>query len=191
MGDALRHHTVYSFAEYEAQERAAQESRYEYYNGEVWSLAGGSNAHNQIVQNIAFFLRNQARDRGCRVRTETAKLEVAANKKYFYPDVMLTCSPKDIQDNQFTREPELLVEVLSDSTENKDLGKKADAYLSIPTLKAYLIVAQDEVWIRIYIRQQQLWTHYTIEEIEKSADIPELFLQIPLSEVYADVNFSV
>jgi hypothetical protein len=132
MGDALLANNRLRFEEYESLEAFATDYRFEFNEGEIWSLADETIAHNQIVQNIAFFLRGQFHVHGCRVFVETIRLEVAAQHKYYYPDVFLTCFQCDLSDPRPIHEPVLVVEVLSDSTESNDFGKKVDAYLSIP-----------------------------------------------------------
>jgi Uma2 family endonuclease len=123
------------------------------------------------------------------VYTETVKLEVS-NKKYFYPDIIVSCSDKDLQDNRTVKEPVLLVEVLSDSTLKRDLGSKLDAYQTIPGLQAYLIVDQAECWVRIYEKEEGKWTSKPLLTLpEEVADIPSLQLQIPVSEIYQDITF--
>lgn len=144
MGDALlkRHH--FTVAEYEALEAAEEGVRYEFMDGLVYAMFGAGAVHNQIVQNAAFHLRSHFRPRGCRVFTETVKLAAATGRRYVYPDVMVSCSERHRAANQMVQDPVLIIEVLSESTEGRDLRKKLDVYQAIPSLQAYVMVDQYE-----------------------------------------------
>jgi Uma2 family endonuclease len=190
MGDALVKQQYLSFPEYEALEKAAYAYRYEFIDGVVWAMAGASTAHNQIIQNIAFAFRNYFRTKGCRVFTESVKLEVSAGKRYVYPDVMLTCSQMDKQSSFMVREPFIVVEVLSDSTENKDLKEKVDVYLAMESLQAYIIIDQKQCWLRIYERgTDNKWLpHVALVDIADKLVLKSGF-EISLQELYEDIEF--
>ncbi|MBC7922244.1 MAG: Uma2 family endonuclease [Ferruginibacter sp.] len=136
-------HHSYTVEQYVALEQES-ELRYEFYRGEVFAMTGGTMQHNLIIQNMANALRS-LRSRGCRVFTENVKLEVAPEEHYVYPDVMLTCHPQDLSDNRLARYPSLVIEVLSESTEAHDRGKKLDRYLQMPGLQAYVMISQKAV----------------------------------------------
>lgn len=130
-----------SFKQYEALESAAEDGiRYEFIDRQVYSMSGGTVAHHLIIQNALLSLVGYFRPKGCRVTSETVKLEVLSDRRYVYPDLMVTCSERDKQANRIMRDPVILMEVLSQSTENKDLGKKVALYQRIPTLQSYIIV---------------------------------------------------
>lgn len=187
MGDAWLSINKLTYTEYEALESTTEHTRYEFYNGEVWAMSGGTLAHNQLVQNIGYSLRQRFRPQGCRIYTESVKLEVSFQQYYFYPDVILTCSSQDASQTKKVNEPVLLAEILSESTESKDLGKKADIYQKIPSLKTYLIVSQKECWVRIYERKGDFWTHRYMNQLSDTLYIPDLDWSIPLEELYQDV----
>jgi Uma2 family endonuclease len=137
-----------SFQEYEALEALATENRY----GIVYDMAGATSDHNEIIVNAVRNLSNFYRPRGCKVYTESVKLEVSAGKCYVYPDVMVTCSKIDEANKRIKRNPLLIIEVLSESTAIKDFKEKLEYYKDIPSLQAYLIVEQTECWVRLYER---------------------------------------
>jgi Uma2 family endonuclease len=191
VGHALHTQQKLTYAEYETLERQAEDIRYEFADGEVRAMSGASIAHNQIVQNLGLLLRRDFRPKGCRVYTETVKLQTEAFRRYFYPDVMLTCSEADQQARQLVREPVLLVEVLSGSTEKHDLGKKVDYYQKIHTLKAYLIVAQDEYWVRVYERPDGEWQpHRLYDQPDQRIELPALPWSVRVADLYEDVVFT-
>jgi Uma2 family endonuclease len=189
MGYTLEKTQRLRFEEYEALEAASLDSRYEYLDGWVYAMAGATTVHNQIVGNAAFALRMFYRPKGCRTYTENVKVEVDARKRYVY-DVFVTCSERDQQSTQLVRDPVLILEVLSDSTEAIDLKEKVDAYLAIPGLQAYVIVAQKECWLRVYERDESgNWLpHRFLNALSDTLSLRSGW-NIPLSELYLDVSF--
>lgn len=193
-----------SFAEYEALDHTAEDTRYEYTDGEIFALSGGSLNHNQLVQNMTFALLNRFRNNGCRIFSETVKLQLQASRRYVYPDVILhlqwfasALSPReysawDLAEQKMVKEPTLLVEVLSDRTEKRDLGKKVDYYQALPSLQVYVIIAQDEYWVRVYERSAEgNWLpHRTLEKETDVVRLENLKLELPISEIYEQVAVS-
>ncbi|NJO01372.1 MAG: Uma2 family endonuclease [Bacteroidia bacterium] len=123
MGQAAENQKYYSFEEYLELE-AQTNTRYQLYDGEVFAMAGTSDTHNEIVQNLSFALRESARQGGCKVYAENVKLEVVKNQYYTYPDVFICCDARDRQERMIKRYPVLIGEVLSASTEKADRGFK-------------------------------------------------------------------
>ncbi len=190
MGDPWHRHTYLSLKEYEALEGAAEEGvRYEFIDGVVYAMSGGTVSHHQIIQNALLSLVAHYRPRGCRVFTETVKL-AAAGKRYVYPDVMVTCSERDKGADRVMRDPVLIIEVLSDSTENKDLKEKVDLYQEITSLQAYIIVDQGTCWLRVYERDAAgAWrSHRLINQRDATLQLGTLDWHISLAELYQDVR---
>jgi Uma2 family endonuclease len=175
--------------EYEALEAATEDTRYEYIDGQLYAMSGGTIAHYTIIQNSLQSLRNHFRSVGCKSFSESVKLEIVPDKRYVYPDVMLTCSERDKASNRLIRDPRLIIEVLSDSTEGKDLREKVDIYQAIPTLQAYIIIDQYSCWVRVYERNGQgAWQlHPYLHSLEDTLQLPSLGWQLPLRELYTDV----
>ncbi len=180
-----------SFQEYEALEASATDNRYEFFDGVVYDMAGATGKHNEIIGNAVQSLRNFYRPRGCWVYTETVKLEVVENKRYVYPDVMVTCSERDKDSDKIKRDPVLIIEVLSESTATKDLIEKTQAYLSIPHLQAYLIVEQTKCWVRVYERDiEGNWLpHWHVNNLSDSLTL-RYGWDISLAELYAGVKLA-
>lgn len=139
--------------EYLAWEQA-QPTRHEYRDGEIFAMAGASPAHNDIVANVLGELREALRDKPCRARASDQRVKVPATGLYTYPDVLVMCGEAEYEAGEppSLLNPTVIVEVLSDSTERDDRGKKFRNYRTIPTLQDYVLVAQDAVWIEHYIR---------------------------------------
>ena len=116
--------------------------RHEYVGGDLYAQAGASESHNLIVSNIHGHLWTATRDTNCRVYANDMKLQAAADAMY-YPDLMVVCDESDDRSDAKTR-PCLIVEVLSPSTEHIDRREKLLAYRRIDSLKAYIMVYQDQ-----------------------------------------------
>ena len=131
----------YAPEEYFALENRS-EVRHEYFEGEVFAMAGASVAHNLIKGNFIAGLRPGVRQRGCRYVDENVRLEVRENGFYTYPDVMVSCDPVDRRESYTWRQPMLIVEILSPSTSDYDRTTKFENYQKMPSLRHYLLISQ-------------------------------------------------
>lgn len=186
----MRKHVYLSLKEYEALEGVAEEGvRYEFTDGVVYAMSGETVAHHQIIQNALLSLVTHYRSRGCRVFTETVKLAAAAGKRYVYPDVMVTCSERDKGADRIMRDPVLVIEVLSDSTENRDLKEKVDLYQETTSLQAYIIIDQYTCWLRVYEWDAtgEWRLHRLMEQPDAALQLGTLDWHISLSELYQNV----
>ena len=153
--------------EYLALEEKAT-AKHEYLDGVVYSwqgfvpesMAGGSRAHNRVVQNLVVALRSRLRGQPCEVYATDVRLHVRQRQAYFYPDIAVTCSPADspalaANATEFS-DPRVIVEVLSDSTEAFDRGEKFLAYRQITTLEECMLVSLRDRHVELF-RQAQSW----------------------------------
>jgi Uma2 family endonuclease len=142
-----------SEADYLAIERSSS-AKHEYWDGEVFAMAGASVVHNQIVMNVGRALLNLADDGPCIVLSSDTKVRVPLRKGYVYPDVSVVCGePQCLDDHtDVLTNPQVIVEVLSESTERFDRGEKFAGYRSLPSLVDYLLVAQDQARVEHYTR---------------------------------------
>jgi Uma2 family endonuclease len=127
--------------------------KHEYVGGQVYALAGASDRHNRIALNIASRLLGSAGGGSCRVYISDMKLQVS--DVFYYPDVMVACEPPETDNPTYRRDPCLLVEVVSGSTEGTDRREKLLVYRNIPTVQAYLIVEQDQRRIERHFRDSE------------------------------------
>ena len=141
-------------AEYLALERAA-DVRSEFRDGTVVAMTGASRAHNLIVVNLGRELSLHLRGRPCETYTSDMRVRIAAHNVYTYPDVVVVRGEPRFEGAEVDTllNPTLIIEVLSDSTERYDRGKKFGPYRSLPSLGEYLLVAQDEYSIDYYRRE--------------------------------------
>jgi Uma2 family endonuclease len=114
--------------------------KHELVRGEIFAMSGTSDAHNDVVSNVNGVLRAHLRGRPCRTHFESVKVRVEAADAFFYPDVFVTCDPRDREDPLVKRHPVLIVEVLSDSTADYDRGAKFADYRALESLREYVLI---------------------------------------------------
>ena len=178
-------------AQYLDLERQAT-GRSEFYDGEVFAMAGASERHNLIVSNLVVCLGVQLRGRPCRVYANDLRLKVSATGLYTYPDVIALCSEPRFDDEQRDTllNPDLIIEVLSESTEGYDRGEKFAHYRKLESLTDYLLVAQQQPRVEHYTRQVgDHWLLADAEGLDAVLDLPALGCRLPLAEVYAQIDF--
>ncbi len=165
------------------------EERHEYIDGTLRLMAGGTDEHNEVVLNIATKLLALGRAKGCRVRAENIMLRLPKGSKhrYYYPDIIITCEPKD--NNKIIENPCVVMEVLSDSTEHIDKGEKLETYQRIASLKQYILVDQTRRKLEIYSRDDLGWRYELLESGE--FNIACLDVTMTLDEVYAGLEFDL
>lgn len=156
--------------------------RHEYVAGIIHAMVGATKRHNRIIGNIFARLWDAARGGDCRVYTESVKLKVGEDKIY-YPDIMVACGPEG-DDPLVEDAPCLIVEVASPSTEQIDRREKMIAYRQIPTLKAYLIVAQDSRRVERHWRDEHGEWFQGEATDDNVVPVPCPETKLPLAEIY-------
>jgi Uma2 family endonuclease len=184
---ALPDRTLMTAAEY-LQWEPTQPERYEYWDGEIVAMSGGTRAHNRISGNCFKILDEALADRDCEVYIADVKVEVEPGIKYFYPDVAVTCDDRD-DDPQFVRLPTLIVEVLSASTEAFDRGLKFAKYRQLPTLKEYVLVTVDRVLVEVFRRDDK--DRWVLSEYNSGDRIylESIAVEIGIDELYRQLKF--
>lgn len=168
---------------------AHSEVRHEFFEGEIFAMAGASIAHNTIAGNCYIMLRQSLRGKKCRVQLEAVRLAVEEGRHYTYPDVMVSCDPADQRESQQLHRPVLIVEVLSPSTEAYDRGLKFNQYKKLPSLRHYLLVSQTTWLVEWYqLTEHGAWAHTALAEAEDALTIPELGMTMTLAEVYEEAG---
>lgn len=185
--------TSQEYLEWEEQ----QPLKYEYINGEVFAMTGGTLPHNSIAVNLTSALKNHLRGKGCKVFMADAKVGVSLQGPFHYPDVMVSCDPQDQRACKIIYHPCLIVEVLSPGTEGFDRGKKFRHYRQIDTLKEYVLIEADKMNVECYrLNEKGKWelTSYSLEETtangtELKVQLTSLDFCCPISLLYEDVVF--
>ena len=173
-----------------------QPFRYEYLNGEVYAMTGGTLAHNNIALNLASALKQQLRGTGCRVFINDVKVQVNRKGIYFYPDLVVTYNTSDLQSQKLIRHPCLIVEVLSPGTESYDRGDKFRQYRQMPSLKEYILIDPRKISVECYqLNENNKWelTAYSPEELADSTvvEFPSVEFECSIASIYEDIDFDL
>lgn len=166
-----------------------QGMRYEYHNGEVFAMAGGSPKHGAIAINISTLLSNHLVE-GCRTFNSDVKIYIQSIDKGLYPDVSVACRPIELKRevNAITN-PILLVEVLSKSTADYDRSTKFRHYSQLPSLREYVLVEQESHIVETRYRSSvdSPWEMHWFEGTGSEVTLRSLGIQLPLNEIYREV----
>ncbi|MEW6737744.1 MAG: Uma2 family endonuclease [Acidobacteriota bacterium] len=189
MSTKLKHY--YTIEDYFSIE-AESDIRFEYFQGDIYAMVGGTLEHAQIKDNISENLRGQLKGRGCRVLTSDMRVKTGSDL-YTYPDVVALCSKPEIEilDGKHSLlNPSLLVEVLSSSTMKYDKGDKFDHYKTIATLREYVLVDQYKPHVIVHVKQQDgNWQVSECRDISGSIQLPIINCQLAMADVYDMVEF--
>ncbi|WP_224093547.1 Uma2 family endonuclease [Nostoc sp. MS1] len=167
---------------------SAQELRYEYWDGEVVAMVGGTRNHNRVSGNFFRLLDDALADRYCEVYIVDVKVQVEPGQKYFYPDVVVTCDERD-NDPLLIQFPSLIIEVLSPSTEAVDRGKKFAAYRRSQTLQEYVLVQVTQPGVEVFRRNEQgKWVLYEYN-LDDKLRLESVNIEIAIADLYRQVEF--
>ena len=178
-------------AEYLSMERASSD-KHEFAFGEIYGMGGASARLVEIVGNIASELRTQLRQRPCRVYSTDLRLCVDADHRYTYPDVVVVCGQPQFLDDQLDTllNPDLIVEVLSDSTRNYDRGDKFQQYRGVSSFREYLLVDQAKAHVERYSKQNDgTWSLWETDALHEVVHLESIGVKLPLSEIYFKIDF--
>jgi Uma2 family endonuclease len=177
--------TIADYLDWEPQ----QECRYEYVHGDVIAMTGGTVYHNDIAINLLTALLPQVRARGCRINMADVKLCVGEDGLYYYPDLLVSCHPQDLNARKFIQFPSLIAEVLSPGTADKDRTDKFIDYQTITTLQEYLLISSEKISVECYRRGEgRMWLYYPYgvgDEIE----LASIGVRVSIEELYVGINF--
>ncbi len=168
------------------------EYKSEYFAGEMRAMAGANECHSLITVNLAAYLSQQFRDRPCRVYMSAMRVRIPATGLYTYPDVIAVCGEPKFRDEQRDTllNPNLVVEVLSPSTEAYDRGRKFEHYRTIASVSEYLLVSSDRIQVDLYTRQADgrfLLTYAS--DLDETLELQSVGCLIALSALYEKVEF--
>lgn len=182
----------YTIEEYLELDKHSEE-RYEYFDGEVFAMAGGSPNHARIGGNVYAALQQKLRGQNCEAFNSDMRLKVPLALPYRYPDVSVVCGKQifeAIDGQQMLVNPILIVEVLSPTTAAYDLDTKFTAYQSIDSFQEYLLIAQDRPHVIQHIRQAKgRWLRIEIAGLDSEVILESVNLTLSLHEIYERVDF--
>jgi Uma2 family endonuclease len=184
---ALPNRPTMSVEEYLALDRNSTETRYEYIDGHVTMMAGGTLDHATISLNIASTLRGLLRGSSCRVFSSDARVRLSATR-YVLPDVTVSCDGRDRGRVDVIQYPHLVVEVLSPTTEDYNRGRKFTYYRDCPTIQEYVMVNTEYQAVEVCRRaRNDLWSFHVFRSGE-DVELASLRVRFPITAVYEDMT---
>jgi Uma2 family endonuclease len=169
------------------------DAKHEFFNGEIFAMAGASEEHSSIAGSVSAHLYPQVRKNGCKVHSSDMRLKILATGFFTYPDISIYCGElKFTGDRPDTlTNPTIIIEILSPSTELHDRNAKFRQYQQIPSLKEYVLVSQDEPRIERYLREEgkKTWVYLDVEGLEESIEFPSVNAVLTLADAYEQVSF--
>ncbi len=164
----------------------------EYLHGQIFAMAGASYEHNLLVANVLGELRAALRGSACRAVANDLRVQVAATTMYTYPDVVVICGQPEFADSRLDTllNPTVLIEVLSPSTELYDRGEKFAHYRRLPSLRDYVLVAQDKMRVEHYIRQGEQWVLTVWEKAQDTLTLASVQCAVSLTSIYENIDFA-
>ena len=188
---AIRHNELQerkSLEEYFAVLESDPEQRYEYLDGYIYMMTGGSPDHSIIGGNVVRILGNLLQGRRCIVYNSDLYVELAENYRVC-PDVTVSCDPRDRGAKEAIHYPCLVVEVLSPSTEARDRGRKSLHYRSSQTIEEYLLINAESPIVELFRREKNgFWLLYTLG-LDDSVELKSLDAHFSVAEVYQNTSF--
>lgn len=165
--------------------------RSEYINGEIIPMSGASFAHNLLTMNVSARLHANLTGTECAVFANEMRISIPTTKSYFYPDVGVVCAEPCFEDDVFDMllNPIVIIEVLSPSTEAYDRGEKFAHYRQLTSLQEYVLVAQDQIRVEHYRRQERQWIFTDFEKSDEILLLPSIHCELPLQGIYERVTF--
>jgi Uma2 family endonuclease len=186
-----RHFQPISVSDYLAGESQAKR-KHEYVDGVIYAMAGGTVTHSRIASNVMVALGGQLRGQRCQVFNSDIKVRVQrpGDTRFYYPDVSVVCQPNPPDDLYHDR-PVVIVEVISESTRRIDEYEKREAYLSIDTLQAYLLIEPAAAAVLVYRRRAERFERETYEGRSAIIELPEVGCRLTLADLYENVEFDL
>jgi Uma2 family endonuclease len=181
----------YSFDDYLAAERDSPEQRHEYLEGEVFAMTDATWEHNLITSNLTRELSAALKARPCFVLSNDMRVRVESANAGTYPDVAVVCDKPSFYDDRrdTLTNPTLLIEVLSPSSEGYDRGGKFARYRQLPSLRQYLLVAQDRIAVDVLTRDtEQRWVLTAYDDLGESVVLEAIDCTLSMVEIYDKVD---
>jgi len=177
--------------EYLTRERQA-DFKSEYYDGQIYAMSGARRPHNLIAANLSRVLGNQLADRPCELYIADMRVRVETTGSYSYPDLVAVSGEPRFADGEFDTllNPDLVIEILSPSTESWDRGGKFANFRRLESLQDYVLVSQDKSHVEHFARQGNQWLLTEWDHLEDTLRLASIGCDVALREIYAKVRFS-
>jgi Uma2 family endonuclease len=175
---------IYSVQEYFLLEESG-DIRHEFINGNLIEMSGASREHHFICQNLLLALLATVKQLGYKVFMENMKVKIQNEDQFYYPDIFITKEPETDANRYVQFQPELIIEVLSETTPTKDMVDKFIQYRKINTLNYYLIIEPQKCLVLCHSKDEQgQWDMTSFTKIDETIQLPLLNVHLPLLEIY-------
>jgi Uma2 family endonuclease len=165
------------------------EIKHEYIDGYVYAMAGANDPHVTITGNAFAMIRSHLRGSGCRVYFSDMKARIDSLNRFYYPDVIVTCDPRDTQSQNQKRFPKLIIEVLSKSTEGFDRGDKFADYQQIESLEEYVLINTKSQRLDCFRKEEGRWFLETYSRVQENFQLSSINFEGKFDDIYEDVRF--
>ncbi len=173
-----------SIEDFLALDRESLDQRYEYMDGHMYALAGGSTNHSVITANAARVIGNHLDEQSSPSATFSPDMTLKIEDACCLPDVMVSCNEKDLAESKtYIEFPKLVIEVLSPSTMRRDRYEKLYRYTNCPSIQEYVLISQDRMLVEIYTRKGPKWEYCRYEGGE-NVEFQSIGLVFPIEKLY-------
>ena len=181
---------VFTEAEYLEFERIS-EQKHEFYNGELFAMAGASRQHNIVKENLSIEIGSRLKGGPCLTLSGDQRVKMDRARHYTYPDFIIVCGQPqyDNVDPDALINPQVIVEILSQSTEAYDRGVKFRHFQRIRSVREYVLISQDKMQVERFVRQpDETWVLTTFDDPIGDFSLSTVAVSIPLADVYRSVE---
>lgn len=193
MGEPALKKVYHTKAEYlELEEQA--EYKNEFYNGEIFAMSGGSRNHSVICVNLNRKLAESLDDKDCILFDSHMKLDIAKSDSFVYPDAMVVCGEIEFYENRtdIIRNPILIIEVLSPSTESFDRSGKFQYYQTVLSVKEYVLISQEKAMIEVYYKQDERnWLYSFAKGLDEKILLRTIQCELALRDIYRKTDWQI
>jgi Uma2 family endonuclease len=167
------------------------DQKHEFFDGEIFDMAGASERHALILASTSALLYMQVRNRPCKVYSNDLRVRVNQARHYTYPDIIVVCGEAQIERvrGDTLLNPTVIIEVLSPSTENYDRTQKFQSYRTLESLQEYVLISQDSIHIEHYTRDIDHWRVVDLTQPEDVLTLTSIDCTLSVSEIYEKVTF--
>ena len=186
---AQRHFAYITEEEYRDGEEIST-VKHEWFNGQVYAMAGGAFNHTRICGNVHAASKTALRGKLCKAHNSEQRVKAESNGQEVYPDAVIFCPPSRFtgKGDSTLLTPKVIFEVLSDSTKDYDRTRKFALYKTISTLEEYVLIEQDTVWVDHFSRQGDDWVHRSYIHRSDLLRLESVGIAIPLDEIYDELD---
>ncbi|MEZ4771880.1 MAG: Uma2 family endonuclease [Bacteroidia bacterium] len=182
----------YSVEEYFDLESTDPKTKYEFVDGIIYAMAGGTIRHGLLISNVLYWVKDGLRKAGkpCKTFSGDVKVSVEHANSYLYPDVFVVCGKIDDEKNpnHAIKNPKLIIEVLSESTQNYDQTHKFRLYRSNPSFEEYIMIDQEQAIVESFVRiSNDHWQIRTYIGLDKEIELSSIGISLRMQDIYEDV----